>query len=73
MHAARCGFDVIPSVRVGPVLRNRETLWCGWVRFLDSVNAMVRFGAVMRPTVRFGAVVKIRKSYCGVLCGFRKP
>ena len=73
MHAARCGFDVFPTVRVGPGLRNEETLRCGWVRFFDSVNATVRFGAVMRPTVRFGAVVKIRNPTAGFCAVFKNP
>ena len=48
MHKVRCGFDGIPTVRFGAVLRNREILRCGSVRFSDIGNPTVRFGAIFR-------------------------
>ena len=56
MNTVRCGFDGIPTVWFGAVLRNRESygavrcglqilevLRCGSVRFSDVVNPTVRF------------------------------
>ena len=74
MQTVRCGFDGIPAMRFGAVIRNREpygavrcgfqTSWmlqCGSVRFSDFVNA----------TVRFGAVFRLRECYMAVRCGFQ--
>ena len=82
MNTVRCGFDGIPTVWFGAVLRNRESygavrcglqilevLRCGSVRFSDVVNPTVRFGYFLCPTVRFGAVFRYRKTYGAMRCG----
>ena len=45
---------------------------CGLVRFSETRNPTVRFGAVIYRTVRFGAVLKITESYGVVRCSFHK-
>ena len=80
MHKVRCGFDGIPTVRFGAVLRNSGILRYGSVRFSDVVNPTVPFVYIFCPTVRFGAVFRCPEpygavrlyflSYCAVRCGF---
>ena len=85
MNTVRCGFDGIPTVWFGAVLRNRESygavrcglqilevLRCGSVRFSDVVSPTVRFGATLCPTVRFGAVLRNRQTYGAVRCSFQE-
>ena len=85
MHTVRSNFDVVPTVRFGAVLRNRDSygavrcrfeskkiLRCGLVRFSKIVNATVRFGVFIYPTVRFGAVFGNQESYGAVRCSFEE-
>ena len=82
MDTVRYGFDDIPTVRLGAVLRNRGSygavrcgfrmfliLRCGSVPFPEFVNATVRFGAVFRCEP-YGAVRLYFMPYGAVRCGF---
>ena len=79
MHTVRCGFDGIPTVRFGGVLRNREfydavrcgfrilsILRCGSVLWYILGCGSVRFSEFVNATVRFGAVFKCREPYGAV-------
>ena len=69
MHTVRCGFDGIPTVWFGAVLRNRESygavfgccksygaVRCGFQNSLMLRCGSVRFSDVVNPTVRFGYI-----------------
>ena len=70
MHAVRCGFDGILTVRFGVISRHHnktysavqcdfeklEILWCGSVRFSEIAKSAVRLGAVFRYREPYGAV-----------------
>ena len=55
MHTVRCGFDGIPTVRYGAVLRNRESF--GAVRCGFQILEILRCGSVLWYILRRGSVI----------------